>query len=294
MGMLVICLLGYILFQNLSLSDEIEIVSETIVREPWIPGIISDEAYLERINNPESFIQYTQVSELYDISPGIQLGSITDDVSELQEVLSVLEYFEGDISGNFEEDTQEALINTLKTECEWPESTRGIFWPQAKECIDNLEIPDTRVSTSILPDLSAVISDEASLELVEEELWENIEAIEEEENIEVTPEIIEEDEVSLEPVEEEIITDSSILVIELYDITPGIALWSSWDDVVELQEVLQVLNYYDGEISWNFDENTQSALVNTLRWECAWPESTRGIFGPLAKVCIDNLIIPIN
>ena len=61
-------------------------------------------------------------------------------MTQLQYVLQILGYFTAEASGNFDEETRLALVEALKTECDWPDSTQGIFGPQAKECIDNLEI----------------------------------------------------------------------------------------------------------------------------------------------------------
>jgi len=304
-------LIWYIWFQNFWWSTKNLDTAPLVVREPWVPWVISDEAYLDRLNNPESFVETVFVYELYTLSPGIQLWSITDGVTDLQEVLQVLEYYDWEVTGSFDENTQNALINTLRTECEWPESTRGIFGPQAKECIDNLEIPSPEVSVN---PLAAIISDEVQLENTSEDiLSETVEEIVTEE-VEVPEEVQEEatneelivteeakensqeiEEVAVDSVPiTSISTDASILVTELYDIEPGIELWDSGEDVSSLQEVLQVLEYYQWDITWNFDIVTQEALIDSLKSECAWPETTRWIFGPLAKICIDNLFIPIN
>jgi hypothetical protein len=112
---------------------------EIVVEQMDLPGIISDEAIIRQEGDT---VEYEQVlvSSNYDIETGLALGSLGQGVSDLQTVLGNLQYFIGEVSGNFNEDTRQALTDALISECEWPESTRGIFGPQAKECIDNLEI----------------------------------------------------------------------------------------------------------------------------------------------------------
>lgn len=86
------------------------------------------------------------------------------------------------------------------------------------------------------------------------------------------------------------------LVSQVYAIESGLSVWSEWGDVINLQQTLEQLSYYTGAIDWVFDEDTRLALRNTLMGECEWPESTRWIFGPQAKQCIDNLeiLIPVS
>jgi len=61
-------------------------------------------------------------------------------VTNLKQVLASLEYYDGEINNLFDESLRTSLRSALIGECDWPESTTGIFGPQAKECIDNLEI----------------------------------------------------------------------------------------------------------------------------------------------------------
>jgi hypothetical protein len=117
-----------------------EIPEEIVIVEDMdLPWIISDEV---EISEEEVVAEYEKVlvSSVYDIQDGLTLGSVWQSVSDLQTVLGNLQYFIWEVSGNFDEDTRLALVDTLKWECAWPESTSGIFGPQAKECIDSLEI----------------------------------------------------------------------------------------------------------------------------------------------------------
>ena len=93
--------------------------------------------------------------------------------------------------------------------------------------------------------------------------------------------------------EENEILFETFQVAQEYTLEPGIQLWSFGENVQNLQTVLGKLQYYTWEISGEFDEATRVALSNALKWECSWPESTRWIFGPQAKACIDNLNISV-
>lgn len=103
-----------------------------------IPGIISNEANLW--NNSEIEYEQVLVSDIYNIEAGISVWSLGQGVSDLQIILGNLQYFTWEVSWSFDDETKDALTDALITECDWPESTRGIFGPQAKECIDSLEI----------------------------------------------------------------------------------------------------------------------------------------------------------
>ena len=79
------------------------------------------------------------IGDIYDITPGLLVGSQGKDVSDLQKVLLSLEYYREDITGQYDENTRVALSSALIQECKW-ETAQWIFGPQAKECIENLEI----------------------------------------------------------------------------------------------------------------------------------------------------------
>ena len=146
MGIIIMGLGGYLILKNDILEQVQEWAMESQVWEvidEWItqPGIIIPQNQAESIDDPGN-VEYetVQVSEIYDIQPGLELWSIGQGVVELQTVLWNLQYFLWEVNGEFGEDTRTALTQALQVECAWPESTRGIFWPQAKECIDSLEI----------------------------------------------------------------------------------------------------------------------------------------------------------
>jgi len=96
--------------------------------------------------------------------------------------------------------------------------------------------------------------------------------------------------------DEVILQTESVLISSQYDIADGLRVWSQWEEVEKLQDVLTSLSFYTGSLSGQFDETTRVWLRNALIASCDWPESTQWIFGPLAKECIDNLeiLVPIN
>lgn len=101
--------------------------------------------------------------------------------------------------------------------------------------------------------------------------------------------LIPETEPKIEPEEIQLVQ-----VSELYDIPVGLSVWSSWDGVRLLQEVLELLWYQVEVQDQVFDESMRLTLVEVLQSECAWPDTTQGVFGPQAKACIDGLEIPLN
>jgi len=107
-----------------------------------LPSVVSNEAVISDNNENSQDIEYENilVSSRYEIQPGLALWSEGESVVFLQTVLWNLQYFLWDVDGEFSEDTRLALVDALRSECDWPDTTRGIFGPQAKECIDNLEI----------------------------------------------------------------------------------------------------------------------------------------------------------
>ena len=108
------------------------------------------------------------ISEMFEFDGFSQLGSSGPEVSKLQESLGLLGYYDGELSGDYDEATRDALTRTLIERCDWPETTRGIFGPLAQECLYGLEVQfdavglEWEVGNTSLP---AIISDEA------EPLW---------------------------------------------------------------------------------------------------------------------------
>jgi len=80
-------------------------------------------------------------SEVFDFGEtSLFLGSVGSEVAQLQEALTLLGSYIGPASGEFDEVTRDSLISTLQSECDWPESTRWILWPQARSCIYSLSV----------------------------------------------------------------------------------------------------------------------------------------------------------
>ena len=279
-GVLILSLLGFLAFQNGFLNfsktpptppaQQAELVSEPVIAES---ETISDEveiAYETRL-----------VSQAYFLSPWLQLGSSGDQVKPLQEVLLNLGYFNEDIDGEFDEWTRLALVEALRTECSWPESTSWIFGSQALSCINDLEI-------SLPVDEPTSWETEA---LSEQEVWGDTEPVPEQDI--QTPGVQESEIQESTVIWEEEVSYETQQVSQVYTLIANLRIWSEWPAVSDLQRVLGQLQYYTGEVSGEFDEGTSQALIDTLKSECSWPESTRGIFWPLAKECIDSLEIPV-
>jgi hypothetical protein len=137
---LICSLLGLLVYKNFSAPESEKLDPIEKVQEE-IPEIISNIIIPDVIISDEAPIQEQElVSEIYAISAGLRVGSNGWNVTNLQDVLTELSYFTGALNGIFDENLRVSLRNTLISECDWPESTSGIFGPQAKDCIDNLKI----------------------------------------------------------------------------------------------------------------------------------------------------------
>lgn len=309
-------------FTSEEVLEETPIIErETALGEPVIaePLLISDEI--------EIISETKLVSEIYDISPWIQLWSSGESVTALQEVLQNLDFFKGDISWKFDENTRLALVSALKEKCFWPETTKGILGPLAKQCIDSLEITiDTERKIDPEERYTRLVSDEVNISQEEENIsisWTNEWAYEankslEESSTEIENELVESENEIVTEISEgangsvQVLEDASDWkenaggawveevsysikqVSEVYALAPGMQLWSSWESVKDLQRVLWSLQYYLWEVNGEFDTETQEALIDTLRSSCWWPESTKWVFWPLAKTCIDGLTITVS
>ena len=105
-----------------------------------VPELIESEPSEELISDEVPLQETRLVSQVYAINPGLSVWSEDGSVTNLKQVLASLEYYDGEINNLFDESLRTSLRSALIGECDWPESTTGIFGPQAKECIDNLEI----------------------------------------------------------------------------------------------------------------------------------------------------------
>lgn len=120
-----------------SIEEEKEVIAIVEPEPDYIEAIISDEAQLEEVKKAQG--EVVKVWEQYELSPGLVVGSSGKNVSNLQEALKKL-WASVAISGNYNEETRTWLRDILMQRCDWPESTKWTFGPQAKQCIDNLEI----------------------------------------------------------------------------------------------------------------------------------------------------------
>lgn len=140
--------------QKLSLWEPETQVAQTPVPvsiEENAPAII-EPVYIER-----------PISEIFTFLSGTQEGDRGEEVVKLQEALTLIGSFSTPVSGIYDETTKQALTNTLIEKCDWPSTTRGIFWPQAQACINSVivqfEVTGPEAETGNIP----TISDEAIL-----------------------------------------------------------------------------------------------------------------------------------
>ena len=109
-----------------------------------------------------------------------------------------------------------------------------------------------------------------------------------------TVEVISSVEYSVEP---QVIPEKTFetrLISDVYTFSGFSALGSSGSEVIKLQEALSLLGTYESEITWEYDEQTKESLTRTLINSCDWPDTTRGIFGPLAQECLNGLEVQIE
>ncbi len=125
-----------------------EVTWENIISQP---DIISNEAQINdviptEIAQPETveIVQKIPVAQYHTFTQSLSLGSKNDEVTRLEEIMIKLNYFDADADNLFEEKTKDALTNLLKTECDWPETTKWILWNQAMQCLYSLEIEADR------------------------------------------------------------------------------------------------------------------------------------------------------
>lgn len=161
--LLLICgLSGYLVAKN-NLVEQIGQWVEQIGNQAEIqndggvilPQVVPSDNISDVVLDQEIQYETVLVGEQYNIETGIQLWSVGQSVELLQTVLWNLQYFLWEVNGEFGEDTRDALTVALQSECNWPETTRWIFGPQAKECIDSLEISrqiEAPVSWEIISD----------------------------------------------------------------------------------------------------------------------------------------------
>lgn len=92
----------------------------------------------------------------------LEVGSDGEDVAELQNALTLLWAFTGTISGEYGEDTKVSLTQTLQSRCNWPETTRGILWNQARQCLYSLTVDVPEDFQDIISDEVSIISNEVT------------------------------------------------------------------------------------------------------------------------------------
>jgi len=131
-------------------ESQVEIIApeetEPVVQEQPVEPINQEvQVEPETIIDAEASLDDTQirrVSDIYIFTETLQAWNTWNGVSNLKDILSVLGYYRWELTPDFDEETRIALRNTLIAECNWPESTKWILWPQARSCINTIELPN--------------------------------------------------------------------------------------------------------------------------------------------------------
>ncbi len=132
------------------------------------PDRVREPAFQEDNTTPTLTIE-KPLRDIFEFNGFTQLWSAGTEVTKLQEALTLLGYYDGELSGEYDEATKEALTQVLVQRCDWPDTTRWIFWPQAQQCLYSLSVqfdvdgseaqiglPETLPTQNTLP-----VSDEA-------------------------------------------------------------------------------------------------------------------------------------
>lgn len=109
-------------------AQEEEVVNEVIDEIEEVINEIVEEKELMKIKDIYEFDKYLNI--WYD----------WEDVEKLQELLGLMWYYNLNITWNYDEVTKLSVKAMLQKECDWPTTTLWIFWPQAMECFNNLQI----------------------------------------------------------------------------------------------------------------------------------------------------------
>jgi len=83
----------------------------------------------------------------------------------------------------------------------------------------------------------------------------------------------------------------TINVKDYHTFTTSLTTWSKNKEVIKLEEIMKKLWYFEKEPDKIFDEETRISLVNLLKKECDWPETTKWILGFKAQLCLYGLDI---
>ncbi len=90
---------------------------------------------------------------------------------------------------------------------------------------------------------------------------------------------------------EVVIKEVFVRIKEIYEFKNYLNIWHKWDDVKMLQDLLQFMGFYTGEVTWEYDLETKEAVKKMLIEKCDWPDTTLWVFWPKAMECFNNLEI---
>lgn len=154
----ILILIWVILFKNwtLKLNESSETLwnnseNEEILINTWIlsndgNNIIEDEIVKEEIKE-EIVIENKKISDIFEFKTYLNLWHEWEDVKMLQDLLQSMWYYNFEITWKYDGETKKAVKDMLINECDWPETTLWVFWVQAMECFNNLEIKyETRIN----------------------------------------------------------------------------------------------------------------------------------------------------
>lgn len=121
--------------QKETIMDSMKQMSE---KEIWWKNKI----LLERLLEETRWIipQIISVRKYFTFTKSLSVWSENQEVIKLEEIMQKLNYFDSNPDNIFDEETKASLTKLLRTECDWPETTKWILWNQAKACLYSLDI----------------------------------------------------------------------------------------------------------------------------------------------------------
>lgn len=85
--------------------------------------------------------------------------------------------------------------------------------------------------------------------------------------------------------------ETKITTFDISMFGENIWLWSEWENVKNLQLFLNEKWYYNFSIDWIYAESTQIAMRRFLNEKCWWKQDNQWILWPLARECIEKMLI---
>ena len=105
---------------------------DDIIQEEDIESVVAD------VQAPQT--EKKNIGDIYRFTQTLSEWSKNEEVKILEGFMVTLGYFNKVADTTFDTETKSALTNLLQTECSWPDSTKGILWNQAMQCLYKLEV----------------------------------------------------------------------------------------------------------------------------------------------------------